>query len=217
MRFGRRNSDSEPAGEASAPAEEVAGVDEAQAPRPAYGPHDLADVDYDEDDPTKVDLGALIVSGRPDVELRLQVDEGSGAVAAALLVNQEGAVELRAFAAPRNGSIWDDVRKSIRSEAARQGGTATEVDGPWGTELHVVVTGQDEQGHTVTQPSRITGISGPRWLLRATFFGKPATEPDPDHPLEQALRDVIVVRGSEAMAPGEFLPMHLPANAQRMG
>jgi len=196
--------------------EEGSAAEEPQATRPAYGPHDRADVEYDEEDATKVDLGALIVSGRPDVELRLQVDEGSGAVAAALLVHQEGAVELRAFAAPRNGSIWDDVRKSIRAEAARQGGTATEVDGPWGTELHVMVTGQDEQGRTVSQPSRITGISGPRWLLRATFFGKPAAEPDPDHPLEQALREVIVVRGEQAMAPGEFLPMHLPANAQRM-
>jgi hypothetical protein len=137
-------------------------------------------------------------------------------VAAALLVSEEGAVELRAFASPRNGGIWDDVRKTIRAEVARQGGTATEVDGPWGTELHLMVTAKDENGQTVTQPSRIAGITGPRWLLRATFFGKPAVEPNPDDAVEQALRDVIVVRGSEAMAPGDFLPLVLPASAQRL-
>jgi hypothetical protein len=199
------------------PVEEVAADEATPSAAPVTGgPHDISEVEYDEGDETRINLGSLIITGRAGVELRLQVDEGSGAVAAALLVSQEGAVELRAFASPRNGGIWDDVRKSIRAEAARQGGTATEVDGPWGTELHLMVTGQDETGKTVSQPSRIAGITGPRWLLRATFFGKPAVEPDPDDALEQALRDVIVVRGSEAMAPGDFLPLVLPASAQRL-
>lgn len=214
MRFGRKKETGE------APVDEPTTEADAEVeakPAQLGGPYDISEVEYDENDATKINLGALIVTGRPDVELRLQVDEASGGVAAALLVNQEGAVELRAFAAPRNAGIWDDVRKSISAEAARQGGTATETDGPWGTELNVVVTGKDDQGRTVTQPSRIAGITGPRWLLRATFFGKPAVEPDPDHPLERALRDVIVVRGDGAMAPGEFLPLALPANAQRMG
>jgi Protein of unknown function (DUF3710) len=217
VRFGRKKqaADETPA---ETPADEV--VEEtADAPALAAvgGPHDVSDVEYDENDPTRVNLGSLIVTGRPGIELRLQVDEATGAVGAALLVTQEGAVELRAFASPRGGGIWDDVRRSIRAEAARQGGTATETDGPWGTELQLVVTGKDEAGATVTQATRIAGITGPRWLLRATFFGKPAAHPDPDDPLEQAVRDVIVVRGSQAMAPGDFLPLTLPAGAQRHG
>ncbi len=208
MRFGRKKDD-DVSTDADAPVEPaVAGV--------AGGPYDVSEVDYDEDDETRINLGSLVITGRPGVELRLQVDEASGAVSAALLVSEEGAVELRAFAAPRNGGIWDDVRKSIRAEAARQGGTADEVDGPWGTELKLMVSGKDERGQTVTQPSRIAGITGPRWLLRATFFGKPAAEPDPDSSVEQALREVIVVRGPEAMAPGEFLPLVLPTSAQRL-
>lgn len=218
MRFGRKKADEAHVDEPVTGDAEVAAATEAPVPaRALAGPFDLADVDYDETDATKVNLGSLIVTGRPDVELRLQVDESSGAVAAALLVHQEGAVELRAFASPRHEGIWEEVRRSIRAEASRQGGTATEKDGPWGTELHIVVTGKDDQGRTVTQPSRIAGITGPRWLLRATFFGKPAVEPDPDHPLERALKDVIVVRGEHAMAPGESLPLSLPANAKRLG
>ncbi len=215
MRFGgKRTGSGAPEGDEV----EQTTLEDGQAPTASgsLGPHDSVEVGYDEDDDSKINLGSLVITGRPGVELRLQVDEGSGAVAAALLVDPDGAVELRAFAAPRGGGIWDDVRKTIRAEAARQGGTATEVDGPWGPELHLMVTGVDETGQTVTQPSRIAGISGPRWMLRATFFGKPAVEPDPDHRLEQALRDVIVVRGTEAMAPGEFLPLQLPASAQRL-
>jgi hypothetical protein len=217
VRFGRKK---EAVGDAAAetPSDEVA---EETADGPAVvavgGPHDVSDVEYDEDDPTRINLGSLIITGRQGIELRLQVDEATGAVGAALLVTQEGAVELRAFASPRGGGIWDDVRRSIRADVARQGGTATETDGPWGTELQLLVTGQDESGAPVTQASRVAGITGPRWMLRATFFGKPAAEPDPDNPLEKAVRDVIVVRGSQAMAPGDFLPLTLPSGAQRLG
>lgn len=211
MRFGRKKDGDQVDG----PVGDEATTD-AGASLPGDGPYDLSEVDYDEADESRVNLGSLVIKGRPGVELRLQVDEGSGSVAAALLVSTDGAVELRAFASPRNGGIWDDVRKSLRAEAARQGGTATEMDGPWGTELQLMVTGQDDKGRPISQPSRIAGITGPRWLLRATFFGKPAEDPDPDHILEQTLREVIVVRGDHAMAPGEFLPLILPASATKL-
>jgi hypothetical protein len=215
VRFGRKKDAPPGVEEPAAPAQpELEAPDDVRA----GGPYDSSEVDVDETaDQSRVDLGSLVVTGRPGLELRLQVDEQSGAVAAVLLVAETGAVELRAFASPRNGSIWDDVRRTIAAEAARQGGTATEQDGPWGTELRLLVTGTDDQGRTVTQASRVVGITGPRWLLRATFFGGPAEQPDPDDPVESAVRDVVVVRGSEAMAPGEFLPMSLPPHARRMG
>ena len=71
-------------------------------------------------------------------------------------------------------------------------------------------------GQAAQQPSRVMGIAGPRWLLRATFLGRPAVEPDPDGDIETALRDVVVVRGNDPMAPGEPLPLTMPANAQPM-
>ncbi|MFT4010020.1 MAG: DUF3710 domain-containing protein [Nocardioidaceae bacterium] len=210
MRFGRKKVE-----ELDLEADAEAVVEEVVDAALTEGPYDLAEVEFDEFDESKVNLGSLIVTGRPGLELRLQVDEASGAVAAALLVTEDSAAELRAFASPRNGSIWDDVRRSIAADAAQQGGTATETDGPWGSELLVRVTGRDESGQTVTQDSRIAGITGPRWLLRVAFYGTAATNPDPDSLIEQAVREVIVSRGSEAMAPGEFLPLALPQGAQR--
>lgn len=214
MRFGRKK-DAESSRQPGTDGDGSADLTES-APATPSGPYDISEVDYDEDDATKVNLGALIITGRPGVELRLQVDEASQKVAAALLVTDSGAVELRAFASPRGEGIWPDVRRSISAEAARQGGTATEVEGPWGPELHLVVTGLDDQGKSVTQPSRIVGVTGPRWLLRATFFGQPATAPDQEHVLLDAVREVIVDRGAGAMAPGDFLPLTLPPNAQRL-
>ena len=216
MKF-RRNRSDEPAAEEEE-AEATAGPEqaepEAEDPLRADGPWDVSEVDLDEDDPNAVDLGGLIVRGREGLELRLQVDEASEQIAAVLLVASEGAVELRPFAAPRNRDIWDEVRRQIAAETARRGGTATEADGAFGTELRVLMNVTTPEGETVQQPSRVLGIAGPRWLLRATLLGRPAVEPDQDGEVEAALREVVVVRGNDPMAPGDPLPLVMPANAR---
>jgi hypothetical protein len=224
--FRRRKSESEAASEEAdlAPDQAVAGSDAPSGEQPAAeapggrgtGPWDLTEVALDPEDSSLIDLGGLIVRGRQDVQLQLQVDEGSGQIVAVLMMAEDGAVELRPFAAPRSAGIWDDVRRQIAAETARLGGTATEADGAYGKELHVLVTVQGPDGEQLTQPSRVLGISGPRWLLRATLLGKPALEPQPDGVIESALRDVVVVRGVEAMAPGDPLPLRLPEGAQPM-
>ena len=132
-----------------------------------------------------------------------------------MLAGSESGLELRAFAAPRWDSIWDDVRKDIAAEASKRGGTATEVDGEFGTELKVVVPVQTPDGRQATQPSRIVGVEGPRWLLRGTFLGKSAQEPDPEGVVEQAFHDVIVVRGDGPMAPRDMIAMEVPSEAVR--
>jgi hypothetical protein len=186
----------------------------AELPRP-QGPWDVADVDVAADDPQVVDLGGLLVRGRPGLEMRLQVDERDGSVVAVLLVSEEGAVELRAFAAPRNESIWDEVRREIGAEATRRGGTATEDQGEFGPELRLAVPVQTPEGQHATQVSRVVGVSAPRWLLRGTFLGRPAQEPDPQGDLESAFRDVVVRRGEGPMAPRSAIPLQMPEGAQQ--
>ena len=126
----------------------------------ADGPFDSEDLPAD--DVERVDLGSLLIAPEPDRELRLQVDEASGAVQSVQLVGPDGAVELRAFAAPRNGDLWTEVRPQIAAEVAQGGGTATEHAGPWGTEL-ILRTGQRGGQQQVV---RMIGVNGPRWMLR---------------------------------------------------
>lgn len=185
-----------------------------EPPARTSGPYDAAEVDLDADASDRVDLGSLVVPVSPDVELRLQVDEPSGQVMSVLLVTPDSGLELRPFAAPRSAEIWDDVRREIAAEAARRGGTASEQDGQFGTELLVrlPVTGPD--GRAGTQPSRMVGVDGPRWLLRGTFMGRAAVEPSPDGVLERAFSEVVVVRGTGPMAPRDPLPLSLPGGAQ---
>ena len=183
--------------------------EELESSRPR-GPWDRAETDGDETDPSYIDLGGIVVKGAPDLELRLQVDEQAQEVSSVLLAGPQSGVELRAFAAPRYDGIWDEVRHDIAAEAAKRGGTATETDGEFGVELKLVVPIQTPDGRQATQTSRIVGVDGPRWLLRGTFLGKSATDPDPDGVVESAFRDVIVVRGDAAMAPRDLIPMRVP-------
>lgn len=199
-------------------AEEGNAADAEEAGTPvgrSAGPFDSTEVDAETlEAEDRIDLGALVITGMPGMELRLQVDEASGDVQAILLVLEDSALELRAFAAPKTSGIWSEVRREIASEATRMGGTASEVEGPFGTELVLVVPVEDPEGQIFSQTSRVIGVDGPRWLLRATVLGRAAVEPDAAPPMEQALRDVVVVRGSEPMAPRESLVLRLPAGAQ---
>ncbi len=211
MIFRRRKPEQDETSDQQSPSTAGAGVDEmAELGRARLrGPWDRSETTVDEDG-SYVDLGGLLVRGGPGLELRLQVNDATQQVEAVLLAGPESGLELRAFAAPRFDSIWDDVRTDIAAEAGKRGGTATEVDGEFGIELKVVVPVQTPDGRQATQPSRIVGVEGPRWLLRGTFLGASAQEADPEGAVEQAFRDVIVVRGDGPMAPREMIAMSMP-------
>lgn len=178
----------------------------------ADGPYDVDELP--EDGVPRLDLGSLIIAPLPDRELRVQVDEQSGEVRAVLLATEEGALELRAFAAPRHGDLWADIRPQIAADAARRGGTATEREGRFGTELVCEVQVARPDGQTGTQTSRVIGVNGPRWLLRATFLGEPARAPEAAQEWEAAISQLAVRRGNHAMPVGEQLPLNLPDGAQ---
>jgi len=226
MRFGRKKSDTpvpgEPAADGTADASEPTSdpaSDQAsdqpsdRASEPRTGPFDVSEIDPDEG---YVDLGSLLVQPPDGLDLRLQVDEQSGAVMTVLLVADEGVLEVRAFASARGGDLWTEARREIAADTARRGGTATEQEGGFGPELFCQVPVTGPNGESLMQPSRVIGHSGPRWFVRATLAGRPAFDAEYAEPFEQALRALAVRRGSEAMPPGEALPLRMPPQATRL-
>jgi hypothetical protein len=179
------------------------------------GPYDVDDIG--EDGVERVDLGSLLIAPAPDRELRLQVDETSQAVQSVLVAGPDGALELRAFAAPRHGDLWSEARRQIAAETAQRGGTTSEREGRFGTELICQLSVQLPNGKSAVQPSRVVGINGSRWLLRGTFVGAPAESPDDASAWDDILAAVVVNRGSHAMPVGDPLPLTLPPGARRSG
>ena len=199
------------------------------------GPFEVSELSGDDepaDDQPRIDLGSVIISPVPGSELRLQVNEAQDIVSAMLVlpvtapatngaqpdVVGSSALELSAYAAPRSGGLWAELRDEISEAATAAGGSAEIAAGPFGVELRrllPVTTPDGEQGY---QPSRMWVAEGPRWLLRGIVYGQAAIESDDDEPAVAAVlaafRDVVVRRGDEAMAPGDLLPMTMPSDLQ---
>lgn len=193
---------------------QVANPVETPAPPRTDGPFDESQVI--DDGVQRVDLGSLLIAPSDGRELRLQVDEASGNVQAVMLTGPDGALEMQAFAAPRHGDLWSTVRPQIQADITRRGGRAEERDGRFGTELVCQIPVKKPDGTVGLQPSRIVGVNGERWMLRASFLGRPALQPEEAGEWEDALAQVVVRRGAGAMPVGEPLPATLPDQARRV-
>ncbi|HZB51212.1 MAG TPA: DUF3710 domain-containing protein [Mycobacteriales bacterium] len=166
------------------------------------GPYD--ELDSPDDEMERLDLGALRIPVMAGVEVRVDVNP-EGQVIAATLSYGGSEAQVGAFAAPRTAGIWDDIRAEIRSSITSQGGTAEESKGRFGTELTGRVPVQG--GY---QSVRFVGVDGPRWFLRALFTGPAATEPARAAVLEDAVRNIVVVRGTSPMPVRDPIPLTLP-------
>lgn len=202
-------------------AAEAAGVTGETADGPdrdlARGPHDVADVpDVD----GRLDLGALRVRLVEGAQVGFAMDQQRTAVHGVTLRTPDSSLFVELFAAPRTLGVWDDVRAEILAAITAQGGTADEITGWFGRELLARQVVQRPDGTTERLPTRLVGIDGPRWFIRATFSGRAATAVGPDqdeaarHPLELALTDCVVVRDQQPRAPRSRIALTMPGNVR---
>lgn len=168
------------------------------------GPWDAAEAPEDE----LLDLGGLrvpVVEGF-DISLTAQDDVPVMVTYAA----RDGGMQVHAFAAPRTAGIWDEVRDEIAESLRQNGGRAEESAGPFGTELSAMIPVPRPDGTNGLEPARFIGVDGPRWFLRALLHGPVARQPQRAEAFEALLRRMVVVRGNDAMAPREAIPLRLP-------
>lgn len=177
---------------------------------------DLSDGPFDSASaPTRdeMDFGSLRLVPTADIELRLDVDETSQTLTGMTAVFGEAgtsAVQLQVFAAPKTTGVWYGIRREIAEAIVAGGGTAEEVDGPLGTELHVRMPSQGPDGRTTFSPARFVGVDGPRWFLRAVLSGDAAIDDGAAARAMEFVRTVVVHRGSDPRAPRELLELTLP-------
>jgi len=182
------------------------------------GPWDVSEVDLDDEPPEgqpRIDLGSVIVTGFADAELRLQVAEETETIVSAMLVHGDSALEISAYAAPRSGGLWPELREELLANTEQAGGSSALTEGPFGVELRRLLPVTAPNGEEGYQPSRMWVAEGPRWLLRGILYGQAALDEGVEPPVATfltAFRQVIVRRGDQAMAPGDLLPLTLPVD-----
>ncbi len=138
---------------------------------------------------------------RPGRELRLQVDEPTGTVQAVMLAGPgrragvPGVRRARATATCGPPCARRSPPTSPRAAAPPPSARAASAPSCCARCPSSVPTAPQ-----ATQPSRIIGVNGERWMLRASLLGRPALEPEGSGEWEDALAQVVVRRGSDRHA-----------------
>jgi len=191
--------------------------DELAEPGPPAGMPRAEGGPWDVDEPHPVrerkDLGSLLVPVGPDCEIELTLAEQQGAWVTVRYGDSEMTVQ--AFAAPRRGALWDDLRAEIAAEISAAGGQSEETAGPFGVEVMAQVPVPPGQAGPGLYPARFVGVDGPRWLLRALITGPAVSGGSAASVLEEAFRDMVVVRGEHPVPPRDLLELRLPPEAMK--
>ncbi len=176
------------------------------------GPFDIDEVELGDDEVQRIDLGTLILTPWPGLNLQLQVQEATKQVQAVTGVWRKSGIEVTLFAAPASGGLAAEQQEELAEQAQAAGGSAEVAAGPFGPELRRILPQTGPNGEQLFHVSRVWFAEGPRWLLRGTLLGEAAL-PDGDakaRPFVEFFRNLVVRRGTKPMVPGDLLTMDLP-------
>jgi Protein of unknown function (DUF3710) len=159
-----------------------------------------------------VDLGGIKVVPRAELQLRLEVEEGTNRVVAVGMDYAGSTLQVQPFAAPRTSGLWAEIQDQIVDQIQKQGGTTQIAQGPFGPEVRAQIPAT-VAGETGARLVRFIGVDGPRWFLRGVISGEGAVNPEAAALIEDVFRNVVVVRGNTPMPPRDLIPLHMPATS----
>jgi hypothetical protein len=159
-----------------------------------------------------VDLGGVKVVPRADLQLRLEVEDGTNRVVAVGMDFAGSTLQVQPFAAPRTSGLWAEIRQQIVDQIQKQGGTTRIADGPFGPEVFAEIPASSV-GEGGARLARFVGVDGPRWFLRGVISGEGAVNAEAAAQVEDLFRSVVVVRGTTPMPPRDLIPLHMPATS----
>lgn len=175
--------------------------------RAGDGPYDVSEwPDLD----GRVDLGAVRLPAVPGMQMRLDIEQGTGRVVGATLGFGASQAQVQVFAAPRTLGLWDELRPEIARGLVEAGGAAESFQGVLGKELRARMPGRAPDGRVAFQPARFLGVDGPRWFLRVVVNGPAAADDALMAPIISFVRQIVVRRGDEPRPPREVLELTAP-------
>ncbi|MQA09100.1 MAG: DUF3710 domain-containing protein [Pseudonocardiaceae bacterium] len=163
------------------------------------GPYDESEAP--DDDVARLDLGSVRIPVPDGAQLQVEMDP-SGPVRAVHIVTPVGQVTISAYAAPRSGGLWKEVRGELAEQLRSDGASVETRNGEWGGELVASL------GQVVL---RFVGVDGPRWMLRGVVAGPPEHTDKAVEVLRDVVRGTVVVRGAAPMPVRTPLVIELPA------
>ena len=180
------------------------------------GPFDITEAEIQDFSKGFMDLGAIKVPVRKNVSYRLEQEQAKNKVFAVSAVHDNSTLQLQAFAAPRSGGQWDEIREEMFEQNKNaQGASVTTQDGEFGPELLIRIPAELPDGRKGERVARFLGIDGPRWMIRAMLMGKAALDNSQATVLYDILKNTVIDRGDRPLPARQMLeltpPEHLVA------
>lgn len=182
----------------------------AAADREMTGPFDISEVSAVQ---PFIDLGAIKVTPRTGLQLRLDIEESTKRLVAATFEIDGSTLQVQVFAAPRSEGLWHEIREQVAGQVVKQGGTADHIVGPFGPEVKAAVPTADG----ARRPVRFVGVDGPKWFLRGVISGPAAELSSRALIVEDVFRSIVVNRGTEPLPPRELLTLRVPPQPGAIG
>lgn len=173
------------------------------------GPLDLSQIS-DDKMAEYADFGAFLVPKIAGLAIQPESPLDEKSFGSLTMQFGKAAVELLAVAAPKSQRLWEDLRKEVRGDTAKQGNTCEERHGSFGEELLVQLAVQASNGQRGHVQMRYCGVDGPNWFVRLVFNGAVSKDDSDMQMLEKAVKALVVVRGARPMTPRSIIPVVLP-------
>ncbi|GAA1122024.1 DUF3710 domain-containing protein [Citricoccus alkalitolerans] len=176
----------------------------------ATGPFDIADRP---DADGYLDLGSLRIPVVKDMKVRLDLEDTTKRLIGVTLQLGQSSLQVQAFAAPRAGGIWNEIRAEIlESVTVTEGAQVGEQEGQFGTEVVARIPAKMPDGAAGWRVARFVGVDGPRWFLRGVIGGEAAFKAEAVGPINELFSRIVVRRGDDPHPPRELLPLTPPEN-----
>lgn len=177
------------------------------------GPFDISEVETHDFTKGYMDLGAVKVPVRKNVSYRLEQEQSKQKVFAVSAVHDNSTLQIQAFAAPRSGGQWEEIRQEMYDQNKNaKGASVTVEEGEFGNELLIRIPAELPDGRKGERIARFIGIDGPRWMVRAMFMGKAALQKDQAAVLYDILKNTVIERGERPLPARRMLELTPPEN-----
>ena len=177
------------------------------------GPFDITEVETRDFSKGYMDLGAIKVPMRKNVSYRLEQEQANQKVFAVSAVHENSTLQIQAFAAPRSGGQWDEIRQEMFDQNKNAKGARVTLEyGEFGRELLIRVPAKLPDGRQGERVARFLGIDGPRWMIRAMIMGKAAIDKAQAGILYDILKDTVIDRGERPLPARQMLELTPPEN-----
>jgi hypothetical protein len=157
-----------------------------------------------------LDLGAVKIPMLEGLEITINIDQETMRGVSVAITYGTSMADVQIFARAKDELLWPQTRDDLVAGLSEQGVASVVAIGRFGSEVQCTMPVIDFEGNNVLQSVRFIGIDGDRWFMRIAVSGAATVVETEIAAFDELINGFEVVRGDDAMSPGEPLVFIAP-------